>query len=393
MGNENNALVWRIKKSTHKLLEYIDKNGFEGYDPYDALISPYLRNRKSKFIRLAATVFFRRSPINLRKLLKVKRSINPKGMGLFLTAYSRLYRIKIIESLDKAVDIFDWLCENYSKGYRGYSWGYNFDWQNKTRLLKAWIPSAVGTAYVGHGILDYYDVAKEKKALTVARSACDFIVNDLNRTEKDYGICFSYTPVEKNIAHNANILAASLLARVYSYTKENLLLDLATKAVDFTIRHQHKDGRWDYSIYPDTWTSRVQTDWHQGFILDSLLWYVGATKPKDSKYIESIKLGSEFYKKQFTPEGMGYWRYPRLWPVNIHNQAQGIITFSRLDKHIKDSINIAERIAGWTIKNLQSPEGYFYYQKHRLFTNKISYIRWGQAWMIYALSWYLWRTC
>jgi len=35
---------------------------------------------------------------------------------------------------------------------------------------------------------------------------------------------------------------------------------------------------------------------------------------------------------------------------------------------------------------MQDNSGYFYYQKHKYFTNKISYIRWGQAWMMLALA-------
>ena len=35
---------------------------------------------------------------------------------------------------------------------------------------------------------------------------------------------------------------------------------------------------------------------------------------------------------------------------------------------------------------MQSPQGYFYYQKRRCYTNRISYMRWSQAWMFYAIS-------
>jgi len=35
---------------------------------------------------------------------------------------------------------------------------------------------------------------------------------------------------------------------------------------------------------------------------------------------------------------------------------------------------------------MQSKNGYFFYQKKRFFKNKISYMRWSQAWMLYALA-------
>ncbi|MCH7720309.1 MAG: hypothetical protein IH988_04885 [Planctomycetes bacterium] len=44
-------------------------------------------------------------------------------------------------------------------------------------------------------------------------------------------------------------------------------------------------------------------------------------------------------------------------------------------------------IADWTIDSLQdSDEGFFYYRKYRHFRNKTSYMRWGQAWMLLALT-------
>jgi len=35
---------------------------------------------------------------------------------------------------------------------------------------------------------------------------------------------------------------------------------------------------------------------------------------------------------------------------------------------------------------MRSSEGYFYYQRHRFHTNRIPYMRWSQAWMMYALA-------
>jgi hypothetical protein len=46
----------------------------------------------------------------------------------------------------------------------------------------------------------------------------------------------------------------------------------------------------------------------------------------------------------------------------------------------------AERVALWTIQNLQDPSGFFHYQIRRFFRNRIPYMRWGQAWMQRALT-------
>jgi hypothetical protein len=101
----------------------------------------------------------------------------------------------------------------------------------------------------------------------------------------------------------------------------------------------------------------------------------------------SITKGVEFYKnEQFFPNGRSMWRLPKKWPVDIHNQAQGIITLSLLKDYHPEYLNFSKTIARWTIENMQDKIGYFYYRKYPLFTNKISYIRWSQAWMLLALS-------
>lgn len=376
-----------ITSTLRRLLAYLDQTGWKGYDPYDALNSPLLLKLPNKWLRVAPTVFFRLSPINLRKLFLVRKGINPKAMGLLLSTYSRCSRMGIVPSLKQADEIFDWLYRNASTGYSGCGWGYNFPWQSRDRLLDRGIPTIVNTSYIGHGILDYYDLSRDKRALEAARSSCDFFLKDLNIREAADGVCFSYSPVESHIVHNANALGASLLARVYAYTGEKTLLEWAKKSFDFTLHHQQDNGLWAYSIYPESGNVRIQTDWHQGFILDSLIWFIQAIKPEEDKYEKALDRGARFYKTQFTEEGMCHWRLPKMWPVDIHNQAQGIVTFAKLEEFLPGSIETSKRIARWTIENLlDKKKGYFYYQKWPLYTNRIAYFRWAQAWMAYALS-------
>jgi hypothetical protein len=122
-------------------------------------------------------------------------------------------------------------------------------------------------------------------------------------------------------------------------------------------------------------------------MLESLNDFIKYTNPDTEKYMDALRKSVEFYKnEQFLSDGRCKWRYPRLWPIDIHNQAQGIITFSRLSDIRLEYLEFAKTIAKWTIDNMQNESGYFYYQKWPVITNKIPYIRWGQAWMLLALS-------
>jgi hypothetical protein len=44
-------------------------------------------------------------------------------------------------------------------------------------------------------------------------------------------------------------------------------------------------------------------------------------------------------------------------------------------------------IADWAMENMWDDRGgYFYFQKHKRYTNKIPYLRWPNAWMYLALA-------
>ncbi len=50
------------------------------------------------------------------------------------------------------------------------------------------------------------------------------------------------------------------------------------------------------------------------------------------------------------------------------------------------------KVLRWTIDNMQSPNGYFYYQIKKGVSSKIPYMRWSQAFMFYAFSYYFNET-
>jgi rhamnogalacturonyl hydrolase YesR len=339
-----------------------------------------------------STQFFVYSPVNFRKFFNIPAEKNPKAIGLFLSSYCRLYKAGLIEKEDFEnlySKFVKYLQENKSEDFTNYCWGFNFDWQDITRFSRRGLPTVVISTYVGNSFLDLYDISEEKKYLEIADSISKFILEDLNITETDKGICFSYTPIDNHVVHNANCLGAAFLSRVYSITKEKKLLDYSKKAFDFSISFQNNDGSWAYGLNPKNKKQRNQIDFHQGFILDSIIDFLRYTKKNYQKYKESLTNGSRFYiNKQFLDLERSKWRLPFSFPVDIHHQAQGIITLCKLFEIFKNDkyLDIAKKITKWTIENMQDKQGYFYYQKWPFFTNKISYMRWSQAWMMLALS-------
>ncbi len=377
-----------INHSLEQLISYIDRSQYRGYDPYDAMNSPLIKAFPGKWPKILSTQILKRLPLNIRPVIGIKKSVNPKMMGLCLQAWCIMYEKYGEQSYkNRADDCFNRLMNNYSKGYHGMCWGYNFPWISPVKYLPAYSPTSVVTAFVVKGLYAYYRVFNSKKALEAILSASRFIMNDLHISRFEEGLCFSYSTLKPELCYNASLLAAEVLFYAWAENGGSKYFDVAKKAVDFVINKQHTDGHWNYSMDLQTNVERCQVDFHQGFILNSLARIIELSAFSEEKYLTALKKGLAFYReKQFTGEGRALWRLPHNWPADIHHQAQGIITFASMGHYQEGIEAFARIIAEWTIANMQDAGGYFYYKKSGLFINKISYLRWGQAWMLLALS-------
>jgi hypothetical protein len=288
--------------------------------------------------------------------------------------------------LDQAAYFFNWLKDNYSKGYCGKGWGYNFPWASREKYLDKYVPSSVVTGFVARGLYEYYQLTKSEVVFEWLNEAGNFVLTELPVTSFDEGVCFSYTPIATDLCYNASLLAAETLARVHAIKPDKELKNIAIEAVNWVISRQTEDGRWNYSVDLKTSREREQIDFHQGYVLESIFEIKKLLQLESPTWDQAIKKGLEFYHDhQFFPDGRSLWRYPKAYPVEIHNQSQGIITFSKLAGDSEAYPSFSNAIAEWTIQNMQGKDGHFYYQNHKYYKNKISYMRWSQAWMFLAL--------
>ena len=377
-----------IKHSFSKLIAYCEKEQFKGWDPYDGLNSWVIQKTslgKSRFFRLAWIQLFKRNPINLRKLVGVKKDYNPKGLGLFLIGYCNLYKVENNQKyLTKINFLAKKLISLQTKGYSGACWGYNFDWQARAFFQPKYTPTVVATTFIGEALLEAYEITKKQEFLNTAISCSKFVLNDLNRTyDEDQNFTLSYSPLDRTQVYNAGLLGAKLLCLIYNYTGEEDLLVNAKKIVSYVCNKQREDGAWAYGTLSfHQWID----NFHTGYNLECI--YIYQKKSGDQSFNSNIELGLKYYLDNFfTEEGMCKYYNNKVFPIDIHAPAQLIVTLRKLDK-LKQNKDLINRVLGWTIDNMQSDEGYFYYQKKKYITSKIPYIRWAQSWMFYALSYY-----
>ena len=379
-----------VINSFQKLQSYCEKEQYKGWDPYDGLNSRLFNAlpliRSNRFCRLAWIQFFKRSPVNFRRITGVKKDFNSKGLALFLSGYCNLYKQDEEQVyLDKIIFLASTLIELQNKNYSGSSWGYNFDWQARAFFQPKNMPTVVATSYVAESLFNAYDITTEKKFLNTGLSSIDFVLEDLNRTYDEKGFfCFSYSPIDQTQVFNASLLGARLLSRAYSYTKNDLFKNEAQKAVAFVCDRQQSNGAWVYGTLPfHQWID----NFHTGFDLECIYEYKKLTG--DESFEMNLQKGIAFYLENFfTSEGASKYYHDKLYPVDIHAPAQLIVTLSKLGLFEKNA-SLARKVMQWSIENIQDKQGYFYYQRKKTFSSRIPYMRWAQAWMFYAMSFYL----
>ena len=337
---------------------------------------------------------FKRSPWNLRRLFAVPKQYNAKGIGLFLQGYCNLLKVadnypelgtreEIIQNIHKLANL---LIELRSKGYHGSCWGYNFDWQSRRLFMfPAYCPTVVASNFCATALIDAYEILGEQKYLDVALDSANFILNDLHLDEFEGEKMISYSPLHGNeLVSNASLLGSKILAYCYKYTGNEKYLEVARSSVRACCKGQREDGAWTYSqIPPKHWVD----SFHTGYNLDGLIAYEEQTGDKD--YHDNIERGFDYYIKHFFNEdGSPKYYDNEQYPIDIHCPGQLLVTLHRLHK-FDEYEELADKVLAWTLKNMQDKKGFFYYQLKQGVSSKIPYMRWSNAFMFYAMSYYM----
>ena len=211
----------------------------------------------------------------------------------------------------EARELLDDLIWMSLKGFKGACWGYNFDWQSRSFFLPRGTPTIVPTAFAARALCEAAEVISRDEYLPFARTICDFILNDLNRSEETSDeVCFSYSPLDQTRVFNASLLAGEVLATVGGQLGEQSLIDWAMKAALYVVRRQRADGSWAYG--EDSHQGWAD-NFHTAYILTSLSRIMdagaeplavasGSSQPSgkpSSDFDNSLRRGYDFWTERF----------------------------------------------------------------------------------------------
>src|SRR6266700_8208404 len=290
-----------LEQTYSSLFAWCRQQDFAGYDPYDGLNSRLFqasRLKNSRTARLVWTQLFKRSPVNLRSLARVSPEKNAKGIALFaLAALARYRTLQTKEAEIEARELLDDLMTMRLAGFKGAAWGYNFDWQGRAFFAPRGTPAIVPTAFAARALIEASSVLDSREHLRIARTVCDFILNDLNRSDETKDeVCFSYSPLDRTQVFNASLLAGEVLASVGKLTDEESLCDIAMRAARYVIRRQRQDGSWVYGAGDyQSWSD----NFHTAFILASLSRIIDSCEAARDELEPALNRGYEFWQERF----------------------------------------------------------------------------------------------
>jgi rhamnogalacturonyl hydrolase YesR len=372
-----------LEKSIDHVVSWVEAHDYRAYDPGDGRLS-FLDplTLRIRFLQRLLTGAVLRTPFHIRPWIGVRAHTSTKGMGYFAWGYTKMFALTGDEHYRRrAARCLDWLIANRSSSNQNYCWGNHFAFSTRAGTIEKYTPTIVWSSLIGLAFLEAYEILGDCKYLEVAASTGEWI-KTLPREETSRGLCLSYVPDVQSSIHNSNMLGASLLCRVAAYTKDRTAAELAREAMTYSATRQLEDGSW---FYGEAAKYHWIDNFHTGYNLDSLKRYVDSTG--DRSFDDNFRRGFQYFVDNFFEEdGRPKYYHNQRYPTDIQCAAQAIDTLAFLSDVEPSSLELAEKVAGWTIQNMQDEDGHFYYRDLGWKIVKTPMFHWGQGAMFKALS-------
>jgi len=374
----------RYLESASAVQAWVEARNYKGYEPFDGLSSPL---RALTFGNLLAERILqqavRQSPINIRPLLGIKPLDSTKGQGMMAWGYLLLHRSTgDTDYWTKAVACLKWLDVHKSQKFEKHSWANFFAFSSRGGSYSKDDSIIVWTSLIAQAYLEAFEQSGDQWFLDIATSACDWIVA-LPREHTDRGDCLSYFAHGQESIHNASMLGGAVLARAARHTGRQDYQDAAREAMRYSCLRMLPDGAWWYA---EEERYHWIDNFHTGYNLDSLKCYIDYSG--DTEFSEQLGRGLRYYMANlFEESGRPKYYHTRPFPIDIQCASQAIDTLAWFGAENPDALALGMKVADWTIANMQSPAGFFYYRKYPMgITAKTPMLHWGQATMFKGLA-------
>ena len=369
-----------LEDSLSRIRAWGEARDWRGYDPYDGLASPAaaVLSLGTPLGRRLLTQAVKLSPVNLRPVLGIRPAWNAKALALVASGYTRLFAAGEAQAAAAADRWLDWLAEDGEHGGDGLAWGYHFDVQTRFFRYPRGTPNTIATSFAAQALLDGYELLEDERWGEPARRAAVYLREIM--LVRGRGSYFRYLPGSDELVHNANLLAAAVLARAARLLDEDALAGPAAEAVATTLTAQRSDGSWPYAETPaGGWVD----NFHTAYVLESLA-ECEAIVPEARPRLE---LGLDYWEdKLFRADGTPKYSPDRALPLDAHCFASAIETWLAVSGWRDGALARAERTAQLLVERMLDPSGFVHFQRRRLWTIKVPFVRWTTAPAFRALA-------
>jgi len=371
-----------IKETTYERVFYIEhSNSFKSYDLYDGSSFAFLGLERFEYAKLTSTYLNKFSPFNLRTALKIKKRLYPHSLACIVNAYYNKPVGFITECEIKKIS--EWLIsQSLIKKYGFHCWnGLGVSMVMRGVDVNPEVPGLIGTAAITKSLIARYKKYKETRIKEILESVRQNLLTNhfviYNRTP-----FLKYKPSTEpwKFTINASAIGASLIAEITSILKDDCGVEEVINIVNSIINNQKKDGSWLYTVDLKTGKHKQQYDFHQAYIVKSLM-EIEKTELFADSLEKPILKGIKYHNdKQLMSNGQIYYRLPKKYPANIHNQLYGYYINKVASKRYGTEFNdVADLIYQWTYSNLYNDSTGFIYGKYPCCKINIPYSRWGNS--------------
>ena len=188
----------------------------------------------------------KRSPVNLRPLLRIRAGLNDKALGLVASAYARLAAARGDDTAAAAARRWlDRVVADAAVDGTARRGGTTSTCRPASSATREGTPNTIATSFVAHALLDGVELLGEARFGEAAREAAAFLLEHMLDRD-DEGTFFRYVPGERELVHNANLLGV-LGRRAHAALRAEPLDESIAAAVATSVAAQRADGSWPYA--------------------------------------------------------------------------------------------------------------------------------------------------
>lgn len=356
------ALCQRASRVRDQVFESIQLDDFAGADPFDGLESPVLGAlgfRQFRLARLAGLQGMKHAPEFVRRAMRMPPLCNPKTLALMLGAADGVPLGNETVRGQMASRLI--AMQNADGG-----WGYPFAWQARAFYARRGQSNAIATCFAVDGLLNGAGLTT---ASPVLQKAADFLIRDLGRDGY-----FSYVGNSDAEIHNVSLWCAWIVSRLRPQN------DQWQSAVARVLNAQNQDGSWHYGVRSH---HRYVDGFHTGYVLDVLDRFRRKGLMPRGIVDPAIERGLSLYLSEcFDPDGRVRSRAGKAGYLDAHAVAQALASLMRFGQ-----TGMAEQVLAFALDHLfDAKRGVFYAGLGRFGPDRRVFMRWTQAWMVWALS-------